>query len=60
MESFNQSPRGSPRSPMKSIVTGKTVQPTEKQKETLKQAEEMKDQQNFVFATHKKLKLGPG
>lgn len=55
-------PRGkdqeSPRS--SNVVTGKTIKATEQQRAQKKYQENMKDEQNFVFATHKKLKLGPG
>lgn len=39
---------------------GKTVELTEKQKQNLKLFEETKELHNSTFATHKKLKLGPG
>ena len=42
------------------LVTGKTVNLTEKQKQKLKQYEETKELHNSIFATHKKIKLGPG
>jgi len=42
------------------VVTGKTVDLTDKQKIKLKQFEETKEMHNSIFATHKKIKLGPG
>ena len=57
LENQNQS-KESPRSP--NLVTGKTIKATEQQKAQRKYQENMKDEHNSVFATHKKLKLGPG
>jgi hypothetical protein len=39
---------------------GLTIEPTEKQRENTTKQEEQKELHNYVFATHKKLKLGPG
>ena len=39
---------------------GKTVELTEKQKRKLQLFEETKELHNSIFATHKKIKLGPG
>lgn len=60
MNSLDQSPRGSPRSPLKNVVTGKTVKNTEKQQEAQNAHEKSKDQRNFSFTAHKPLHLGPG
>ena len=42
------------------MITGKTVQLTDQQKTLKKKYEDEKELVNYVFATHKKLKLGPG
>ena len=42
------------------VMTGLTVQPTQKLLKIKAEHEALKPVQNYVFATHKKLKLGPG
>lgn len=45
---------------MGKLLQGITVEPTQKQKMTMSLIGALRDQQDKVFATHKKLKLGPG
>ena len=42
------------------VMTGITVKPTKKLQKVQEELEALKPVQNYVFATHKKLKLGPG
>ncbi len=47
-------------SPRARLKVGLTVAPTEQQQKEQQRHEQLKDVQNYVFATHKKLPLGPG